>query len=63
MNVRVLFHLALLPFDCVDIFTEDDSFYCFPTKENVVTKLAFATEEIFRMHQTSIRGKQITKSL
>lgn len=37
------------PFDCVDISTEKDSFYCYPTKENVVTKLAFATEEIYKM--------------
>lgn len=35
------------PYDCVDISTESDSFYCFPTKENVVTKLAFATEIIY----------------
>ncbi|MBQ3107484.1 MAG: hypothetical protein IJC68_02595, partial [Firmicutes bacterium] len=38
------------PFDCVDISTENDSFYCYPTKENVVTKLAFATEEIYQMN-------------
>lgn len=37
------------PFDCVDISTEKDSFYCYPKKENVVTKLAFATEEIYQM--------------
>ena len=37
------------PLDCVDISTEKDSFYCYPSKENVVTKLAFATEEIFLM--------------
>lgn len=36
------------PHDCVDISTENDSFYCYPTKENVVTKLAFATEIIYR---------------
>ena len=36
------------PFDSVDISTEDDSFYCYPTKQNVVTKLAFATEEIYQ---------------
>lgn len=36
------------PFDCVDISTENDSFYCYPTKENVVTKLAFATEELYQ---------------
>ncbi len=35
------------PFDCVDISTENDSFYCYPTRENVVTKLAFATEILY----------------
>lgn len=39
----------LKPLDCVDISTENDSFYCYPKKENVVTKLAFATEEIYQM--------------
>lgn len=40
----------LKPLDCFDISTENDSFYCYPkTKENVVTKLAFATEEIYMM--------------
>ena len=33
--------------DCFDISMEKDSYYCYPTKENVITKLAFATEEIF----------------
>ncbi len=32
------------PHDCLDISTENDSFYCYPTKQNVITKLAFATE-------------------
>lgn len=27
------------------------SLYCYPTKENVVTKLAFATEEIYKLHE------------
>lgn len=44
------------PFDCVDISTEDDSFYCFPTKENVVTKLAFATEEIYQRSLSRVRS-------
>ena len=35
------------PFDCFDISTEKDSFYCYPTKQNVVTKLAFATEILY----------------
>jgi len=39
------------PFDCVDISTENDSFYCYPTQENVVTKLAFATEELYLRSQ------------
>lgn len=36
------------PEDCVDISTEDDSFYCYPTKQNVITKLAFATEILYQ---------------
>ncbi len=39
------------PFDCVDISTENDSFYCYPTRENVVTKLAFATEILYQMEE------------
>ncbi len=37
------------PFDCVDISTENDSFYCYPTKQNVVTKLGFATERLYQL--------------
>ena len=37
--------------DCIDVSTENDSFYCyFKTKKNVVTKLAFATEAIYQKH-------------
>ena len=40
----------LYPLDCFDISTENDSFYCYPKNaKNVVTKLAFATEEIYNM--------------
>ena len=45
------------PLDCLDISTENDSFYCYPTKENVVTKLAFATEEIYQKHYKNVRKK------
>ncbi|MBR2338157.1 MAG: 1-acyl-sn-glycerol-3-phosphate acyltransferase [Clostridia bacterium] len=38
----------LRPEDCVDISTENDSFYCYPKQQNVVTKLAFATEELYQ---------------
>lgn len=37
------------PEDCFDISTENDSFYCYPTKKDVITKLAFATEEIYQL--------------
>ena len=47
----------LRPEDCVDISTEKDSFYCYPVKQNVVTKLAFATEELYRISQEKTRKK------
>lgn len=46
------------PQDCVDISTETDSFYCYPTKENVVTKLAFATEILYQRSQSAAPAKQ-----
>lgn len=36
-------------FDCLDISTSNDSFYCYPTKQNVITKLNFATEELYKI--------------
>jgi len=39
----------LRPEDCVDISTDDDSLYCYPTKKNVVTKLSFAVEELYKL--------------
>ncbi len=48
----------LQPKDCVDISTENDSFYCYPqTKENVVTKLAFATEILYQKQLDAKKGK------
>ena len=41
--------LRIKPFDLVDISTENDSFYCYTTKPDVITKLAFATEEIYQL--------------
>ena len=43
--------------DCVDISTENDSFYCKPTQKNVITKLAFATEEIYLRAQNKAKNK------
>ncbi len=42
------------PFDCIDISTDKDSFYCYPKKPNVVTKLSFATEEIYKMQNGKV---------
>ena len=44
--------------DCLDISTENDSFYCRPSKSNVITKLAFATEEIY---QRALKSKKDRK--
>ena len=49
------------PFDCVDISTEHDSFYCYPKQQNVVTKLAFATEEIYQMKRPIGKKKATVK--
>ncbi len=39
------------PFDCIDISTENDSFFCYPKHaRDVVTKLAFATEILYEKH-------------
>jgi len=45
----------LKPHDCLDLSTENDSFYCYPRQQNVVTKLAFATEII---HQRALANKK-----
>lgn len=47
----------LKPFDCFDISTEDDSFYCYPSQKNVLTKLAFATEIIYQKHEAETRKR------
>jgi len=43
------------PFDCLDISTTKDSFYCYPEKENVITKLGLATEEIYKLKTAKIK--------
>jgi hypothetical protein len=37
--------------DCVDISTENDSFYCCLSQPIQLTKLAFATEELYLRSQ------------
>ncbi len=47
----------LKKFDYVDISNENDSFYCRLTDRNRLTKLAFATEEIYLKSQREIKQK------
>lgn len=48
-------HCHLKPFDCFDISTEDDSYFCYPiTQKNVLTKLSFAVEEAYRKKKEEV---------
>lgn len=47
------------PFDCFDISTEKDSYYCYPTKENIITKLAFATEILYLKSLEKAKSKKV----
>ena len=49
------------PFDCIDISTDRDSFYCYPTKTDVVTKLSLATEEIYKLHMERRAAEKIAR--
>ena len=51
LHVEYDFH-RFLKKNCFDISTETDSFYCYPTNPDIITKLAFATEEIYKLHQS-----------
>ena len=45
------------PEDCVDISTENDSFYCYPlNRTDVVTKLAFATEILYERAREKVKA-------
>ena len=43
------------PQDAFFINCEDDSYLCYPKKENVVTKLSFAVEELYLLHSKRIK--------
>lgn len=47
------------PYDCFDISTDKDSFYCYPTKPNVITKLGFAVEELYRIKHEATKKKPV----
>lgn len=44
------------PYDCFDISIERDSLFCYPTKRDVITKLGFATEELYQLHLERVRN-------
>ncbi len=47
--------------DCVDISTLDDSYWCYLTKRDAITKLSFATEEIFLAAQKKVQKNTRSK--
>ena len=61
-SLHVEYEFACIkPSECIDLSTENDSFYCYPKQENVATKLAFATEEIYLRSLNSIENKKNAK--
>ena len=45
----------------MDISTDNDSLYCYPKKQNVVTKLSFATEELYKIKMDEKRRVRLKK--
>ncbi|NLE12781.1 MAG: hypothetical protein GX628_03775 [Clostridiales bacterium] len=41
--------------DAIDISTENDSFFCFPERQLMLTKLSFATEEMYSLARQNVR--------
>ena len=41
--------------DCFVINTENDSFFCYPTKRQIVTKLYLAVEEMYKLKLEEIK--------
>jgi len=51
----------LRPEDCIDISTDNDSLYCYPVKQNVITKLSFATEELYKIKYTQRQAEKAAR--
>ena len=43
--------------DCVDISIPEDSFWCYVSKKDCITKLSFATEEMHKLACGKMEGK------
>ncbi|MBQ8392958.1 MAG: hypothetical protein IJX51_04210 [Clostridia bacterium] len=44
--------------ECIQISTMDDTFICYPSEKNRVTKLSIATEELYKVKQEEKRAKR-----
>lgn len=51
------------PEECVQISTSDDTFVCFPSEKNQVTKLSIATEELYKVKTEEKRLKRLARKL
>lgn len=49
--------IHIKPYDCFDVTTEDDCYYCFTGQRNVLTKLGFAVEEMYALHKERLETK------
>lgn len=47
--------------DCVDISVQDDSFWCYLSKRDAITKLSFATEEIYFLAEEEQRAARMAR--
>ena len=45
--------------DCVDISIPEDSFWCYLTKRDAITKISFATEEMHKLALTKKEAKKV----
>ncbi len=48
--------------DCVDISIPDDSFWCYLTKRDAITKLSFATEEIHKLAMKKAKEERLNRA-
>lgn len=46
------------PEDCIDISTDNDSLYCYPKKQNVITKISFAVEELYKAQREAREARR-----
>ena len=48
--------------DCVDISTADDSYWLYLSKRDAITKLSFATEEIYKLEKSRHEFRRTEKA-